>query len=125
MHKNKLSILTINGKAFAFLLFVLISSTALSTDARPIKWKEQDKPGIVIQSLQCENQQNPLGVDALHPRLGWILKSNAGERGQFQTAYQIQVASSIKLLNAGQPDLWDTGIIDSIQSNNISYQGVV
>ena len=123
MHKYKLPLSTINGKAMAFLFFILIISTAASTDARPNKWKEHDKPGIGIQSLQCENQQNPLGIDALHPRLGWILKSSAGERGQFQTAYQIQVASSIKLLNAGQPDLWDTGIIDSIQSNNISYQG--
>ena len=114
---------TITGKPFAFLLFILIIATASSTDARPIKWKEQDKPGINIQSLHCEMQQNPLGIDVIHPRLGWILKTNTGERGQFQTAYQIQVASSIKLLYAGQPDLWDSGIIDSIQSNNISYQG--
>ena len=123
MHKNKLPISTTNGKAFALLFFILIIATVSSLYARPVSRKQQDKPGIGIQSLHCENQQNPLGIDALHPRLGWILKSSAGERGQFQTAYQIQVASSIKLLYAGQPDLWDSGIIDSIQSNNISYQG--
>jgi alpha-L-rhamnosidase len=123
MHKNKMPLSTINGKAFAFLFFILMIATASSTDARPIKWKEQNKPGINIQSLHCENQQNPLGIDALHPRLGWILKSNAGERGQYQTAYQIQVASSLALLNAGKADVWDSGIIDNIASNNISYSG--
>jgi len=123
MHKNKLPLSTITGKAFAFLFFILMIATASSTDARPIKWKEQDKPGIIIQSLHCENQQNPLGIDVIHPRLGWILQSNTGERGQFQTAYQIQVASSLTLLQAGQADLWDTGMMDNIASNNISYQG--
>lgn len=114
---------TIAGKAFAFLFFILIIATASSTDARPIKWKEQNKPGINIQSLHCENQHNPLGIDVSQPRLGWVLKSNAGERGQYQTAYQIQVASSLALLNAGKADIWNSGIIDNIASNNISYKG--
>ncbi len=114
---------TITGKAFAFLFFILMITTASSTDARPIKWKEQNKPGINIQSLHCENQHNPLGIDVSQPRLGWILKSNAGERGQYQTAYQIQVASSLALLNAGKADVWNSGIIDNIASNNISYNG--
>ncbi len=125
MHKNKLRHSTINAKAFGFLFFALMIITASSTVAKSIKWKEQDKPGITIQSLQCENQQNPIGIDVLHPRLGWLLRHEKGARGQYQTAYRIQVASSVKLLNAGQPDIWDSGIIDSIQSNNISYQGKV
>lgn len=123
MHINKLSISTNSVKALAFLFFFLMISTVSSLYARPVPRKQQDKPGIGIQSLHCENQYNPLGIDALHPRLGWIIKSSAGERGQYQTSYHVQVASSITLLNAGQPDLWDSGIIDSIQSNNISYQG--
>jgi len=123
MHNNKLSHSKINAKAFGFLFFALMIATASSIGATPIKCKAQDKPGINIQSLHCENQQNPMGIDALHPRLGWLLRLEEGARGQYQTAYRIQVASSIKLLNADQPDLWDSGIIDSIQSNNISYQG--
>ena len=114
---------TITGKAFDFLFFILMIATASSTDARPIKWKEQNKPGINIQSLHCENQHNPLGIDVSQPRLGWILKSNAGERGQYQTAYQVQVASSLALLHAGKADVWDSGIIGNIASNNISYNG--
>lgn len=84
MHINKLSISTNSVKALALLFFFLMISTVSSLYARPVPRKQQDKPGIGIQSLHCENQYNPLGIDALHPRLGWILKSSAGERGQYR-----------------------------------------
>jgi len=40
-----------------------------------------------------------------------------------KTAYQVQVASSLALLHAGKADVWDSGIIGNIASNNISYNG--
>lgn len=72
-------------------------------------------------ALRCEYRSNPLGIDEAQPRLTWRVES--GERGQKQTAYQILVASSEKLLRAGMGDLWDSGKISSDQSVNVVYSG--
>jgi hypothetical protein len=44
--------------------------------------------------LTCEYLENPAVVDIEKPRLAWINIADDGESGQFQTAYQIRVASS-------------------------------
>ena len=64
---------------------------------------------------------NPLGMDAAHPRLSWMITSD--QRNVRQTAYQILVASSPKLLAENKPDLWDTGKILSDETTQIAYQG--
>jgi len=46
--------------------------------------------------LRCEYMTEPLGVDAAQPRLSWKLESRW--RGQKQTAYQVLVAASEKML---------------------------
>ncbi|HEY0271968.1 MAG TPA: hypothetical protein VGC22_02230, partial [Chitinophaga sp.] len=55
------------------------------------------------------------------PAFGWIV--NAGVKEDFQTAYQVQVATSPALLQQEQPDLWNTGKVTSGQSINIRYAG--
>jgi alpha-L-rhamnosidase len=72
-------------------------------------------------SLTCEYLENPSVVDVLHPRLSWINVAEEGERGQVQTAWQVRVASSEKLLET--PDLWESGKQDSDQSYRIKYNG--
>src|ERR1043166_7270020 len=67
-----------------------------------------------ITDLRCEYRQNPLGIDALKPRLSWVI--NSSERGQLQTAYQVLAASSAEKLMRGKGDLWDTGRVSSDQS---------
>jgi alpha-L-rhamnosidase len=74
-----------------------------------------------VSGLRCEYAKNPLGVDAPHPRLSWVLAS--GERGQRQSAYQILVASTQSKADAGQGDLWDSGKVASSQSTQVPYQG--
>ncbi|MCS7090056.1 MAG: family 78 glycoside hydrolase catalytic domain [Verrucomicrobiota bacterium] len=71
--------------------------------------------------MRCEYDPDPRGVDEPHPRLFWKLAGH--ERGLRQTAYQIQVASSLDRLAQQQPDLWDTGKIVSEESIHIRYQG--
>ena len=71
--------------------------------------------------LRTEYANNPLGIDVTEPRLSWQLQSS--ERGQYQTAYQIQVASSESQLREDNPDMWDTGKVDSDQSVNVVYEG--
>jgi alpha-L-rhamnosidase len=74
-----------------------------------------------VENLRCEYRENPLGIDALTPRLCWQMQSD--ERGQRQAAYRILVASSVDRLKHGQGDLWDSGKVDSDQSLHIRYAG--
>jgi hypothetical protein len=78
-------------------------------------------PGVTPASLRCEYRVNPQGVGVLHPRLSWTLESPA--RGQSQAAYQILVASSRAVLDAGQADRWDSGKVASHESVGIAYGG--
>jgi alpha-L-rhamnosidase len=91
--------------------------------------------GSVVEpvDLRCEYLENPLGVDSPAPRLSWKLEVDNGKseirnlkdtpRGVKQTAYQILVATSEKLLKEGKADLWDSGRVESDQSIHVSYAG--
>lgn len=72
-------------------------------------------------NLRCEYLHNPLGIDSPRPRLSWEMQSE--HRGDYQTAYQIIVASSPELLKRNQGDLWDSGKVLSDQSIQIEYAG--
>lgn len=58
-----------------------------------------------VQELQCSNMENPEGIDA--PLLSWKIKSSAP--GMFQTAWEIEIASSRRLLERGAADIWKSG----------------
>jgi len=64
--------------------------------------------------LRCENNVDPLGIDALQPRLSWQLSD--GRRGVRQTAYELQVASSGDGLARGEADRWSTGRVEAADS---------
>ena len=76
---------------------------------------------IVPAALTCEFVANPTVVDRPNPRLAWVNQATGDFRGQMQTAYQIRVASQENLLET--PDLWDSGKVNSSQSNQIPYNG--
>ncbi|HSV13718.1 MAG TPA: family 78 glycoside hydrolase catalytic domain, partial [Tepidisphaeraceae bacterium] len=69
--------------------------------------------------MRCESRDVPMGIDTTHPRLSWTLASD--ERGQRQSAYQIQVTSSAGRFDT--PDLWDSGKVSSDESASIAYAG--
>lgn len=71
--------------------------------------------------LRCEYLVNPLGIDEAQPRLSWGLES--GTRDEKQSAYQIIVATSPKLLASDQGDLWDTGRTQSTETIHLPYAG--
>ena len=74
--------------------------------------------------LRCEYKLNPLGIDVLKPRLSWLLDTNDHSlRDQIQSAYQIRVATAEKILYGDNPDLWDSGKIESNRTNQIEYEG--
>lgn len=80
-----------------------------------------NKSSVTITKLTCEYLVNPLGIDALNPRLSWISESD--QKGQKQIAYHLIVASSRKALDKNLGDLWDSGKVPSDQSIQVKYAG--
>jgi alpha-L-rhamnosidase len=96
------------------LLAMLIAPLAAARAAGP-------PPPLRVDSLTTEHLVNPLGIDASHPRLGWVARSSG--RGVSQVAYRILVASSPANLAAGDADVWDSGRVSTPQSFDIPYAG--
>src|SRR4051794_17908238 len=76
---------------------------------------------VSVGDLRCESLRNPSGIDETKPRLSWILASK--DRGEKQSAYEIIVASSVKNLDRGDGDLWNSGKVESDQSIHVRYAG--
>ncbi|MEO7216050.1 family 78 glycoside hydrolase catalytic domain [Mucilaginibacter sp.] len=88
-------------------LFLFITVNAHAANVKPI-------------SLRCEYLSNPLGVDAMHPRLSWMLGDS--RQGAKQTAYQIFVGTDSATVSSGKGESWATA---KVLSSNIlaTYQG--
>jgi alpha-L-rhamnosidase len=76
---------------------------------------------LIPENLRCEYRFNPLGIDALPPRLTWQVQSQ--ERNQRQTAYEILVAGDEKSLQQNTGDIWDSGKVAGDQTINVEYAG--
>ena len=84
----------------------------------------QTQAAIHVTNLSTEGRKDqPLGLDACHPRLGWQLTADDGEHDVVQTGYHLLVASHPDTLALGHGDLWDV-TADTQQSLWIAYQGV-
>lgn len=80
--------------------------------------------GIKPQRMSCDYLINPMVLDNLHPRLGWINGlTDSLARSQKQSAWQIKVASSLKSLQSNKPDMWNSGKVSSDLSVGIEYKG--
>jgi len=93
-----------------FLIFICllhVSFLSRATDITPV-------------NLRAEYKRNPF-LDDRSPRLSWELVSK--KHNQYQSAYQLIVASSAEKLRKGEGDIWDTGKVSSSQTNQIEYQG--
>jgi len=70
--------------------------------------------------LKCEQLQNPIGVDEIHPRLSWRMEDN--RQGALQQAYQLYLSTDSISLSKGNEIFWD-----SKKQNNsdrlINYSG--
>ena len=73
----------------------------------------------VVSSLTTESMTDPLGIDSSRPLLGWIINSAA--RGVSQGKYEIRVATDEH--NLASDLVWDSHIVDSAQSFDVSYGG--
>lgn len=59
-------------------------------------------------NLKCEHLENPLGIDALNPRLSWQLQDN--RPGAHQQSYRIWVGTDSLAVVNNQGSEWDSGI---------------
>jgi alpha-L-rhamnosidase len=75
----------------------------------------------VPDTLRCEFLEKPMGITKSNPALSWQIKDP--QRGASQTAYQVQVVSSEAGLKENNPDLWDSGKVNSDQSHLVEYGG--
>ncbi|MGA8037083.1 MAG: family 78 glycoside hydrolase catalytic domain [Candidatus Acidiferrales bacterium] len=107
---NNLRKLRSTRVACAVGIAMLVLSTAGSASANPVK-------------LRCSYLQNPLGIDIPAPQLSW--QSDNTERNWRQNAYEILVATDLKLLVPGKANVWDSGKQASAESVGISYGGPV
>ena len=71
-------------------------------------------------NLRCEHLQNPLGIDAPHPRLSWQIDDTV--QGAAQTAYRIFAGTDPVAVKQGTGNIWDSGKIIS-DSIFVVYQG--
>lgn len=74
---------------------------------------------VSISSLTVEDQNNPIGVDVIKPRMGWKLSSPV--RNVMQTAYELRVGDDMTSLT--KKPLWSTGKVNSDQSVWVAYSG--
>ncbi|HEY4018407.1 MAG TPA: family 78 glycoside hydrolase catalytic domain, partial [Pseudonocardiaceae bacterium] len=77
--------------------------------------------GLQVGSLTTEHLTDPLGIDAGHPLLGWVITANG--RGVSQSGYEIRVAKDADSLRSGQGLVWDSGVVRSAQSFDVQYGG--
>lgn len=63
--------------------------------------------------LKCEHLVNPLGIDAVRPRLTWRLDDS--RRGAAQSAYQLTVGTDSMAVSLGQANEWTSGKLTSGQ----------
>ena len=74
--------------------------------------------------LRCEYSADPIVVEADAPRLSWINETKGKVTpDECQTAWQVLVASSERLLKEGKADIWDSGRQESSESHLVPYGG--
>ena len=71
--------------------------------------------------LMCEYQTDPQAMDEPSPRLSWINIQSGKGHGNDQSAWQIQVATSVEALST--PDVWDSGKTSGASAPYQSYAG--
>ena len=99
-------------------LFICLVTTLLSACAN----KEKDVQTLAQPQQLSVNEGfvEPIGFYDAQPSFSWKLPVDSAVKAQSQ--YRIVVASSPNLL-PDNPDLWDSGIIDSDTTNFVPYEG--
>ena len=103
----------------------MFGQTEAKLDAQLQKMKQDYQEWLSkrpVNDLQVEYDPSPIALDIAKPCFTWIMDLKG--RGRRQTAYQILVASSREILDADEGDMWNTGLLDSDQSSQVTYKGL-
>jgi alpha-L-rhamnosidase len=76
---------------------------------------------VELTSLTSDYKTNPIGIDNLTPKLGWIIQTDQGNT--LQESYEIRAALSPENLKKGKKLIWETGRVNSSQSVHVKYAG--
>ena len=76
--------------------------------------------GQNVYDLRTEGMKEPLGIDNIQPHFSWIISS---KNPFFQTAYELEVASSPTRLKEGKADVWKSGEVLSDETVMVAYKG--
>ena len=98
--------------ALSLALFMLLPSSPAAVAA---------SANLQVGSLTTEHLADPLGIDTSSPLLGWVITSSG--RGVSQSGYEIRVATDEGSLRSGRNLMWDSGMVRSAQSFDVSYAG--
>ena len=74
--------------------------------------------GLLCELLPCSEATE---IRTTRPRFGWGVGDSRPDA--VQTAYRVQVASGRAFLAGGEPDIWDSGRVQSSQSITVEYAG--
>ncbi len=72
-------------------------------------------------NLRCDYRINPMGINTLQPRFSWELSS--GERGQYQSAFEILVSGDTAKLAGDKGNMWSSGKVRSGENIQVCYDG--
>ncbi len=81
----------------------------------PIQMLAGEASPLRITDLRCEYLTNLQGLEHQTPNFGWVLESK--ERGQKQTAYQVEITNSEGNL------IWNSGKVESSESSHVIFAG--
>lgn len=106
------------------ILMVLLGAMIwLPSNGKSMSLAFTDKQMAVlnVDNLLCDNLQEPIAIDNTCPHFSWMNHSN--RQDDAQTAYEIEIASTLKLLQCGKADIWKSGKVASIESVMVPYDG--
>ena len=107
-------------------MFALVSLAIGLVATAPLHGEQRAAPspgagdGVEVVDLRTEYKVNPVGIDAITPRLAWRLQ--ATRRAVAQSAYEIRVAAAERDLTGRRP-LWNSGRVASGDSVQRPYGG--
>lgn len=76
--------------------------------------------GAPVSALKCEHLTNPIGIDALHPRLSWLMTDI--KQGAAQSAYRLYIGTDSAGVATGKSVNWKSSKIVS-SANLVTYNG--
>lgn len=115
---------SLSNKTFVKALIItsiMCFNTACSNERKAESPKQTSELIAAPADLKVgEGFKSSIGYYESEPRFSWQIGETA--HSNFQSAYQVQVATTLNLLKE-QPDLWDSKKVNSSSTSWVKYQG--